>query len=173
MTIAETMTRQARERAGALLSEPLIDVAFANRYGTLSTIVKRTALRIATDITIGEAHGAMGVPKDEIQREGAKAVPLPSAFLLAVTSANIHVFAIKMFMGNVKVKDALAVFERAGLELVVQDDTLVTVFRMHAPRQGNDMTFEIMKSDYGHDFAALLRQARGDEPVIRARRRAA
>lgn len=157
MSIAERMTEQAEQQSTARVGEPVVGVAFVNRCGTLSTIVVSTAGRILTD---GWDHplAGLGVPKDEIHREGAKPIPLPYAFLLAVTPTEIHVFEIRMVMGRVKLKDEIAVFERAGLELATQDETLVTAFRIRAPRQGQDMAFEITKSEYATDFAALLRR---------------
>lgn len=158
MTIADRMTRQAEEQAAALLSQLAVDVAFVNRCGTLSTIVASTAARIATDWW-DHPINSFGVPYDEIRRDGAKGIPLPYAFLLAVTAAEIHVFKIRMVMGNVRLKDDIAVFERAGLEFAAHEETLVTAFHIRAPGQRQDMAFEITKSEYATDFAALLRQA--------------
>lgn len=151
MSIAESMTKQAREKVAARLTEPLIDVAMVNRYGVLSGILASTAIGIATD-----GAGGAWVPKDAIHREGSKPTPLPHAFLVAVTGTAVHVFTIRMIMGRLKVKDEIGVFERAGLQLAVEEMSLVTVFQLYAPRQRQDMTFEIMRSEYATDFAALL-----------------
>jgi len=160
MTIAERMSEQAEAQAAALLSEPVVGIAFANRCGTLGTIVANTALDIAAGVA-GDQFGGGTVAKDEIRCDGAKPVSLPTAFLLAVTAARIHVFKIKMAMGRVKLKDELAAFDRAGLQSAVDNQSLVTVFRIRAPRQGMDMAFEIMKSDYATDFAGLIHQGAG------------
>ncbi|MGI8722348.1 MAG: hypothetical protein ACR2JG_09000 [Geodermatophilaceae bacterium] len=151
MSIAGSMIRQAREKAAARLTQPVIDAVLVNRFGTLSGILASTAIGVATD-------GAAGawVPKDAIHRAGHKPVPLPHAFLLAVTPSTIHVFTVRMIMGRLKLKNETGVFERAGLQLGLENTPLVTVFRLFSPSQGQDMTFEIMASDYASQFAALL-----------------
>jgi hypothetical protein len=60
-------------------------------------------------------------------------------------------------MGNIKVKNEIAAFDRAGLELASEEGTLVITFRMVAPQQRQVMMFEIMKSDYAREFGSLLR----------------
>ncbi len=151
MSIAERMISQAREKAAARLAEPLLDAVLVNRLGTLSAIMASTAIGMATD-----GSGGAWVAKDAIHRAGAKPTPLPAAFLLAVTPTSIHVFTVSMIMGRLKVKKEIGVLERAGLQLAVEDTSLVTVFRMRAPRQGQEMGFEIMRSDYATAFAHLL-----------------
>ena len=61
-----------------------------------------------------------------------------------------------MIMGRLKLKHEIGAFERAGLQLAVENTSLVTVFRLFSPGQRQDMTFEIMASDYASQFAALL-----------------
>ncbi len=43
-----------------------------------------------------------------------------------------------------------------ALEALSRDVPGVTVFRLFSPGQRQDMTFEIMASDYASQFAALL-----------------
>ena len=111
MSIADSMIRQAREKAAARLNQPVMDAVLVNRFGTLSGILASTAIGIATDGT-----GGAWVPKDAIDRAGHTPVPLPHAFLLAVTPSTIHVFTIRMIMGRLKLKDEIGAFERAGLQ---------------------------------------------------------
>ncbi len=151
MSVADSMIRQAREKSAARLNQPVIDAVMVNRFGTLSAILASTAIGVATD-----GAGGAWVPKDAIHRAGHKPVPLPPAFLLAVTPATIHVFTVRMIMGRLKLKDEIGVFERAGLQLGVENTSLVTVFRLLSPSQRQEMTFEIMASDYANQFAALL-----------------
>ncbi|MBA3339062.1 MAG: hypothetical protein H0T54_04825 [Geodermatophilaceae bacterium] len=153
MSIAESMIRQAREKAGQRLDEPVVDAVLVNRLGTLSAIVASTAFGLATD-----GSGGAWVAKDGIHRAGAKPTPLPPAFMVAVTTTQIHVFTVSMFMGRLKVKKEIGAFERAGLQVAVEDTSLVTVFRMRAPRQRLEMAFEIMRSDYATAFGVLLSQ---------------
>jgi len=160
MSIADSMGRQAREKAAAALSEPVLDAVLVNRYGTLSAILTSTAMSIGTG-----GYGGAWVPKDGIQRAGHKPIPLPHAFLLAVTANAIHVFTVRMIMGRLKVKKPLGVFERAGLQLAVEHRSMVTVFGIRAPRQRQEMTFEIMRSEYADSFAALLAQGDPRNPT--------
>jgi len=62
-------------------------------------------------------------------------------------------------MGNLKLKNEIAALDRADLELASQEDTLVITYRMVNPQQRQEMMFEITKSDYARDFAALVRSA--------------
>ncbi len=151
MSIAESMNWQARQKAAERLARPVIDAVLVNRLGTLSGILASTAIGAVTD-----GSGGAWVAKDAIQRAGAKPSPLPPAFMLAVTGSQIYVFTVGMFMGRLKVKKEIGVFERLGLQLAIEDTSLVTVFRMRAPRQGQEMAFEIMRSDYATAFGVLL-----------------
>jgi hypothetical protein len=153
---ADRMTEQAEEQAAALLSEPVLGVAYANQCGVMGTIVARTALNIADALVPGEI-GSVRMGTDHIYRDGDRLAKIPSAFLFAVTATTVHVFEIKMFMGNTKIKKEIAAFDRAGLELGTQEDTLVITYLMVAPNQRQEMMFEIMKSDYARDFATLVR----------------
>jgi len=155
---ADKATRQAEELTAAALSEPVLVVAYANRCGVMGNIVSRTLLNVASDVVLGDQSGPGPGPvaNDEIHTDGAN-VKVPLAFLFAVTPSKIHIFDIKMFMGNLKLKKEIAALDRAGLELASQEDTLVITYRMVNPQQRQEMMFEIMKSDYARDFAAFVR----------------
>ena len=153
MSIADSMIAQAREKSGQRLAQPVLDAVLVNRLGTLSGILASTAIGLATD-----GSGGAWVAKDDIRRAGAKPTPLPPAFMVALTATEIHVFTASMFMGRLKVKKEIGVFERVGLQLAIEDTSLVTVFRLRAPRQGQEMAFEIMHSDYATAFGVLLSQ---------------
>lgn len=79
----------------------------------------------------------------------------PPAFLLAVTSSQVHVYTIKMIMGRLS-KGELGVFDRAGLEVSVEDVDLNTRFQMRSPAMRQQMAFEILTCDYATDFVRLL-----------------
>ena len=46
---------------------------------------------------------------------------LPNQFLLAVTPTRVHAFKCSTAYGNVKAKDELAVWERAGLTVTAEE----------------------------------------------------
>jgi len=154
--MADKATRQAEEQAAALLSEPLLGIGMVNRCGVMGTIAANTALDIADAFLPGELPGGI-VASDHIFRDGQKLAKIPLAFMFAVTASSVHVFEFKAFMGNIKVKNEIAAFDRAGLELASEEGTLVITFRMVAPQQRQVMMFEIMKSDYAREFGSLLR----------------
>lgn len=164
MGIAEHMPAEITEKASAALGEPVLDVCSVNRVGVLSNIATRTVANVAGELLIGQTVGPGGVPKDEIRRVGAPSTPLPHAFLLAFTATNIHVFSFKAFMGRMKLKDELGAFQRAGLELEVQEGEILTVYHVSSPQEGQDMMFEMMGGktaggEYTRELAALLRGA--------------
>jgi hypothetical protein len=138
----------------------VLGVAFANRCGVLANIASRTLMNVAGNVLVGQTVGPGGVPKDDIRRADGGSTKLPTAFLLAVTAGEVHVFEIRMVMGRVKLKGTLGVFQRSGLELAVDENQMTTVFYIRS--QGQDMTFEIMGgemagADYARQTAALLR----------------
>jgi hypothetical protein len=153
---ADKATRQAKEGVAALLSEPLIDIAMVNRCGVMGQITRETLENIGEGVLGGELPGTILGP-DHVFRDGAKLAKIPPAFMFAVTASKVHMFEVKFFMGNVKVKDEIATFDRAGLELASQEDTLVVTYRMSAPQQRQEMMFEVMKSDYARDVGTLIR----------------
>lgn len=158
MTIADAMTEKAQSSVAALVSEPVLGVAFCNRCGTLDTIVAR---QMTVIVTGGASGGGFSVPVDEIHREGGKPTPLPPAFLLGVTPTKVHVYKVRMIMGRVSLKGELGVFERVGLHVSVEDGGLTTRFALWSPAMRQGMAFEILKSDYAADFARLLQQPAG------------
>lgn len=154
--MADKATRQAEEQAAALLSEPLIGIAMVNRCGVMGQIVRNTALDIADGLTPGELPGTILGP-DHIYRDDQKLAKIPPAFMIAVTASTVHIFEVKFFMGNVKVKNEIATFDRAGIQLASREDTMVITYRMVAPQQRQEMMFEVMKSDYARDVGTLVR----------------
>jgi hypothetical protein len=162
MTIADAMTAKAQSEVAALVSEPVLGVAFCNRCGTLDTIVARQITVIATG---GASGGGYRVPVDEIHRDGGKPTPLPPAFLLGVTATKVHIYKVRMIMGRVSLKGELGVFDRRGLDVSVEDGGLTTRFGMWSPAMRQGMAFEILKSEYATDFARLLQQPAEGPPV--------
>lgn len=153
---ADKATRQAEEQAAALLTEPVIGIGMVNRCGTMGQIARSTASSVADSILPGEIPNTVLGP-DHIYRDGAKLAKIPPAFMFAVTASSVHIFEVKFFMGNVKVKEEIAAFDRAGLDLASEESTLVVTYRMSAPQQRQEMMFEVMKSDYARDVGALIR----------------
>jgi hypothetical protein len=153
--MADKGIRQAEEGAAAQLSEPVIGIAMVNRCGVMGQISRNTLLDIADSVLPGELPGTVLGP-DHIYRDGDKLAKIPPAFMLAVTASSVHVFDVKFFMGNVKVKNEITSFERAGIQLASQDSTLVITYRMSAPQQRQEMMFEVMKSDYARDVGPLI-----------------
>jgi hypothetical protein len=154
--MADKGIRQAKEQAAGLLSEPLIDIAMVNRSGVMGQITRETLENIGEGVFGTELPGTVLGP-DHIYRDGAKLAKIPPAFMFAVTASTVHMFEVKFFMGNVKVKDEITTFDRAGLELASKEDTLVVTYRMVAPQQRQEMVFEILKSDYARDVGTLIR----------------
>jgi hypothetical protein len=155
MSYAESIDKKARSAVAALVSEPVVGAALANRCGTLDTIVARQVAVIATG---GESGGGFAVPHDAIYRDGSKPTPLPPAFLLGVTPTKVHVYKVRMIMGRLSIKGELGVFDRGGLEVSVEEVGLNTRFRMRSPVMRQQMAFEILTCDYATDFARLLQQ---------------
>ncbi len=154
--MADKATRQAKEQAAARVSEPLIDVAMVNRCGVMGQISRETLQNIGEGVLGAELPGTVLGP-DHVYRDGAKLAKIPPAFMLAVTASKVHVFEVKFFMGNVKVKDEITTFDRAGLDVASNESTLVVTYRMSAPQQRQEMMFEVMKSDYARDVGTLIR----------------
>ena len=164
MGIAEHMPAELRAKTSAVLGEPVLDMCAVNRVGVLSNIATRALANVAGELLIGQTVGPGTVPKDEIRRVEEPPTPLPHAFLLAFTAQNIHVFSFKAFMGRMKLKDELGAFQRAGLEVAVQENEILTVYHVNSPQQRQDMMFEMMGGstaggEYTRELADLLRGA--------------
>jgi len=157
--MADKGIRQATEQAAALVPEPLIDIAMVNRCGVMGQITRETLENIGEGVFGGELPGTVLGP-DHVYRDGAKLAKIPPAFMFAVTASTVHMFEVKFFMGNVKVKDEITTFDRAGIQLGSQEDTLVITYRMAAPQQRLEMMFEVLKCDYARDVGTLIRSGR-------------
>jgi hypothetical protein len=142
-----TVVVKAQQR----LQAPVQAAVLANRCGVMDAVLSSAAADVLTD-----GIGGRGVPKDQVRQQRRPPVQLPLAFLLAVTAARIHVFAVRMAFGRLRVKQELAVLDRAGLQGAVRQGPISTVFRLQEPGQGSGLSFEIMTSDYARDFAAAL-----------------
>ena len=138
-------------KAQQQLAEEVQGAVLANRCGVMDAVLSSAAADVVSD-----GIGGHGVPKDEVRQGRRPPVQLPLAFLLAVTGTRIHVFAIRMAFGRLKVKQELATLQRAGLQGAVRQEPISTVFRLQEPGQRSGLSFEIMTSDYARDFAAVL-----------------
>jgi hypothetical protein len=141
------VVRKAQER----LEDPVLGAALVNRTGTMDAIVTSTALDVATG-----GHGAVAVPKDEVRQDGVRPVRLPLAFMVAVTATRLHVFAIGMALGRLRVKEQLAALSRDALTVSAEQGGMTTVFRVLGPGGRRLMVFEILTSDYAREFAQVL-----------------
>ena len=71
----------------------------------------------------------------------ARAGGLPSSFLLAVTPTKLHAFKYKMKRGGVEVREEVAVWDRAGLTLGLEQLATTTRVRLTWP-EGEKLVFD-------------------------------
>ena len=82
-------------------------------------------------VAIGPFSGLAALISRSIGRH--RAGGLPNQFLLAVTPTRVHVFKCSTAYGNVKAKDELAVWKRAGLTVTAEETAVDTKVVIEAP----------------------------------------
>jgi hypothetical protein len=142
MGLGEKYIASAEKGTAARLNEPVLGTLFVQRSGAMAAGLR------------GAVTGIGGLPKgDAIHREGGKDTKLPQSYLLAVTAADVHVFAFKMFWGKTKVKQELGSFPRAGLQLQTNDGS-VSQFLISSPEPPQTMCFEAAR--WGKKTVAVI-----------------
>jgi hypothetical protein len=145
MSIAEKMTAQLEEKTAAELGVPVLGIATVNVVGTLGYIASNTVGDIVGDLAVGHPVAVRGRPKDRLRRGDGTSTKLPVAFALAVTADHLVVFDVRFGpFAKVKLKGELGRFDRAGLQLEVGEDKVVTTYHVYSPSQDQDMQFEMM-----------------------------
>ena len=163
MSIAAKVTAQLEQKAAEAVGVPVLGAGAVNRVGTMRYLATNEVGDVAGDVLFGQHVGTRGLPKDQIRRAGGEPTDLPSGFALVVTADHVHVFDVRFGpRTRVKLKKELGRFDRAGLEAAVQEGTLVTVYHLYSPGQGQDVMFEMLGGStaggrYTTELTALIR----------------
>lgn len=107
--VAQEWRGKFRDGVDPLVGEEVIAV------GTFRTTGSGTKYAISKTQAGALAYGAASMLGKK------RAGGLPGQFLLAVTASKLHAFKYKMKRNGVAVKDEIASWDRAGLEIVTED----------------------------------------------------
>ena len=77
-----------------------------------------------TAMAVGPFSGLAAIISRSIGRR--RTGGLPNQFLLAVTTTRVHAFKCSLAYGDVKAKDELAVWDRAGLTVTAEETSINT-----------------------------------------------
>jgi hypothetical protein len=122
--VAEEYRGKFRDSVQPLVDEPVLAV------GTFRTTGSGTKYAISKTQAGALAYGAAAL----IGRK--RAGGLPGSFLLAVTPTMLHAFKYKLSRGGVSVKEEVAAWDRAGLEIGTERLATTTRVKLDWPADG-------------------------------------
>jgi hypothetical protein len=125
--VAEEYRGKFREAIQPLVSEPVLAV------GTFRTTGAGTRYGISKAQAGALAYGASTLLGKK------RAGGLPGTFLLAVTPSRLHAFKYKLKRNGVDVKEEVAVWDRAGLEISTERLQTTTRVSLQWPQDGEKM----------------------------------
>jgi hypothetical protein len=128
--VAEEYRGKFREGVQPLLSEPVLAV------GTFRTTGAGTRYGISKMQVGALAYGASTLLGKK------QAGGLPGTFLLAVTPSGVHAFKYKLKRNGVDVKEQVAAWDRAGLEVSTERLQTTTRVSLQWPQDGEKMVFD-------------------------------
>ncbi len=85
-----------------------------------------------------------------------KAAGLPQNFIIAVTPTKVYAFGYKPRSSKVKVKDELAVWDRANLKVTTEEKTMSTRVVFESPGEGEKVECDTGKDDFTAPILSLL-----------------
>jgi hypothetical protein len=101
-----------REAVQPKLDEPLLKAGLFYRSGGFASLA------------VGPFSGLAAMVTRTIGKQ--KAGGFPNQFIIAVTPMRVYVFKCSIAYGKIKVKDELAVWDRAGLHVTAEETTVNT-----------------------------------------------
>jgi len=127
------------------LAEPIVSYSVFQRSGGFT--------RLAVGKASPLASLAMGAAAKK------KAAGLPNTFILALTPTKLHAFAYRQGWGGLKVRDELAVWDRAAIRTTVEPKQMTVRLVIESPSEGERVECEATKSVITDDFLAALAPA--------------
>jgi hypothetical protein len=83
---------------------------------------------------------------------------LPNQFLLAVTPTRVHAFNCSLAYGDVKAKDELAVWERAGLTVTAEETSVNTKVVLERAEAGERVVCSTGKDELSQSVVQALQE---------------
>jgi hypothetical protein len=86
---------------------------------------------------------------------------LPNQFLLAVTPTRVHAFKCSTAYGNVKAKDELVVWDRAGLTVTAEETAVNTKVVIESPAGGQRVVCSTGKDEFSQSVVYAMQETTG------------
>ena len=124
------------------LAEPVVSYSIFQRSGGF------------TRLAVGKASPLASIMMGAAAKK--KAGGLPNSFVLALTPTKLHAFAYKQGWGGFKVRDELAVWDRAAITTSVEPKQMTMRLVIESPGEGERVECEATKGAITDDFLAAL-----------------
>jgi hypothetical protein len=86
---------------------------------------------------------------------------LPNQFLVAVTPTRVHAFKCSMSYGDVKAKDELIVWKRAGLTVTAEETAVDTKVVIDPPSPGERVVCSTGKDEFSQSVVYAMQEPTG------------
>ena len=100
-------------------------------------------------------HGLEQRREVEVKR---RAGGLPNQFLLAVTPTRVHAFKCSLAYGDVKARDELAVWDRAGLTVTAEETSVNTKVVLERADAGERMVCSTGKDELSQSVIQAMQE---------------